>query len=201
MSTDAPVFTINTPFALDESLFVGFDYTIEQIDYLRYGIGMRIDSADYDKYVRFTAYNNYLSANCSDVNVKVIALNHITTAPNTISEFIAFQVTINRYMITPKESLTAEQAWIFRNNLAKRLCSIGGHKLWAFFTEKPYVSAKRDTMSIVLSDTCISLPDITIHADRYLSDDDELKLLKYVDSISAFYRGRYNETVKTLIDN
>lgn len=201
MSTSAPAITINTPFTFDESLFNGFDYTIEPIDYLRYGIGKRIDSADYNKSVRFTEYNDYLSANCSDVNVKVIALNHITTAPHVISEFITFQVTINRYTITPKESLTAEQEWLFSTNLTSKLQSTDDHALLAFFIEKPYVSVKRDTMSIVLNDTHISLPDITINVDRFISNDDELKLLKYVDSVSAFYRERYNETVKMLIDN
>ena len=201
MSTDAPVITITTPFALDESLFNGFDYTIEQIDYLRYGIGKRIDSVEYNKYNSFSAYNDYLSTNYSDVNVNVISINNITTAPNTISEFIAFQVTINRYTITPKDSLTAEQEWKFATNLSSRLQSIDEHDLIAFFTETPYVSAKHNTMSIVLNDTQISLPDITIYVDRFLSDDDELKLLKYIDSISMFYRERYNATVKTLIDN
>lgn len=200
MSTNAPAITITTPFTFEESLLDGFDYTIEQIDYLRYGIGKRITTG-YNKTVRFTAYNDYFSASYPEVNIKVIALNHITAAPMTISEFITFQVTINRYTITPKETLTAEQEWVFSRDLSATLRSIDEYELRAFFTEKPYVSAKHDMMTFVLNDTTISLPDTTIHVDRILSDDDELKLLKYIDSISAFYRERYNATVKTLIDN
>ena len=201
MSTDAPAFTITTPFTIDDSLFSGFDYTNNPIDYVRYGIGECINSKDYNKGIRFAAYNEYLHKVYPDVNIKVIAINSITVMPNVIKEFIAFQVTINRYTITPKETLTAEQEWQFSNGISNQLGSIDGHDLVCFFTEHPRVSATYNDMWIQLNDTLITLPDITIHVDRYLSEDDELRILKYMDSVSAFYRNRYNETVKILIDN
>ena len=201
MSTHAPAITIATPFMLDDSLFSGFDYTIDQIDYIRYGIGERIDTEVYNKGIRLAAYNECLRKEHPDISIKVIAINNIAVTPNMIKEFIAFQVTINRYTITPQETLTAEQEWQFSNEMLNQLGSIDEHKLINFFTENPRVSTTYNSIWIKLNDTTISLPDITIHVDRYLSDADNLRILKYIDSVSAFYRERYNETVKILIDN
>lgn len=201
MSADTPAITITTPFTLDDSLFNGFDYTIDQIDYIRYGIGEHINAKDYNKGIRVAAYNRYLQKTHPDVDIKVISINNITVSPNVVKEFIAFQVTINRYTITPKETLSAEQEWRFSKEITDQLCSIDQHGLLSFFTENPRISATCNDMWIQLNDTLITLPDITINVDRYLSGDDELRIVKYIDSVSAFYRERYNETVKMIIDN
>ena len=199
MSTEVPEFTIITPFNLEESIFDGFDYHNEPLEYLRYGIGDDINPATYHMPTSFNAYNDALKELAPNMDIKVLSLNRIDIGNVGDKEFVSFLINVNRYMIRPKESLTAEQEWRFCNNICSLLETINGHPLRAFFATDSHCRRPLDEQFINLNDTYISLPDIYIHIDECFNDADELKVLRYIDGCSAFYRDRFRSAVESLI--
>lgn len=191
----APSITFSTPFTLDESVLCGFYYTITPVEYLRYGIGKLIYPNIYDRGAHFERYNESLKEVANGLNIKVLSLNEITIC-NDIFEFVSFLITVNRYTITPKETLTAEQEWRFANQTCDLLESIKNHPLKAFFACENMRSHSSDKRHIVLNETQINLPDTYIWVDEFVSDEDELTIVKYIDQRSAYYRDRYMATPK-----
>lgn len=187
---EAPQITINTPFTIDESILTGFDYTITPIEYLRYGVGKAIYPDDYERGAHFERYTETLKEVAEGLNIKVLSLNEITIGEETF-EFFTFLITINRYTITPKETLTAEQEWRFANKTCSLLESIKKHPLNAFFTCENMKSHSSGKRYIVINQTSINLPDVFIWVDEYITDEDELKIIKYIDQHSAYYRNQY----------
>lgn len=190
MSVTAPSFTITTPFKINENILDGFDYMITPVEYLRYGIGKRIYPGIYERGSHFEHHNESLKEVAKDLNVKVLSLNEINIGDDTF-EFFAFLVTINRYTLTPKETLTAEREWRFSNQICSLLESIKDHPLNVFFTCENMRSHPSDKRHIVLNQTRINLPDTYIWVDEFVSDEDELKIVRYIDQRSAYYRDRY----------
>ena len=199
MSTEAPEFTIVTPFNLEESIFDGFDYHNDSLEYLRYGIGNNIDPATYHMPTAFNTYNEALRALAPNMNIKVLSLNRINIGGVNDVEFVSLLINVNQYTIRPKESLTAEQEWRFCNNVCDLLETINDHPLRSFFATDSHPKRPLGEQFINLNDTCICLPDIYIHVDEYFNDTDELKVLRYIDGCSAFYRDRFKSAVESLI--
>ena len=67
----APSIVFSTPFALDESILCGFDYTITPVEYIRYGIGKRIYLDIYERGAHFEHYNESLKEVAKGLNIKV----------------------------------------------------------------------------------------------------------------------------------
>jgi hypothetical protein len=191
-SIEAPQITINTPFTIDESILIGFNYTITPIEYIRTAIGARVTDDVPPMPERFNAYNDELAKVASNMNIKLISLNEITIAVDKPREFLSFIITINRYTITPKETLTAEQAWRFRSGINKLLFTVRNHAMRDFFTTDSLTAPKRCDDRIILRKKHISLPTIYIHVDETIKNSDNLKIIQYIDKCNAFYREQFN---------
>jgi hypothetical protein len=187
-----PQVTITTPFMIDESILTGFDYTITPIEYIRTAVGARITTDIPPMHDRFCAYNDELAKVASDMNIKLLSLNEITIAVNDTREFLSFLVTINRYIIMPKETLTAEQEWHFNFGINKLLSTVRTHDMRDFFITDSLTTLKRGNDRIILRKNRISLPTMYIHVDEELKTDDNLKIIQYIDKCNAFYRKPFN---------
>lgn len=191
-SIEAPQFTISTPFKFDESVLAGFNYELTPMEYIRCATGSKLTQPFLPMSERLHAYNDAIAKLSPDVNIKLLSLNEIEVTPGTTREFLSFSVTINRYTITPKETLSAEQEWRFCNNVCELLDSIHHHPMKSFFTTDSLMNAKRTDNSITLNNKRIALPNIYIHVDETFTDHDELKIVRYIDDCNAFYREQYN---------
>ena len=191
-SIEAPQFTISTPFTLDETILTGFDYVLTPMEYIRYATGAKVTDDSLPMPERFHAYNDAITKIEPDVNIKLLSLNEIEVTPGVIREFLSFLVIINRYTITPKETLSAEQEWRFCNRVCELLESIHTHHMKSFFTTDSLMNTKRTDNSITLNNKRIALPNIYIHIDETFTDEDELKVVQYIDKCNAFYRERFN---------
>ena len=191
-SIEAPQITINTPFTIDEIILIGFDYTITNIELIRSAIGARITAHVPPMPERFSAYNDELANVASDMNIKLLSLSEITISDNNTREFLSFAITINRYTITPKETLTAEQAWNFHTGINKLLFTVHNHAMRDFFTTDSLTALKRSDDHITLRKKHISLPTIYTPVDEELKTADNLKIIQYIDKCNAFYRERFN---------
>ena len=191
-SIEAPQFTISTPFIIDETLLAGFKYELTPMEYIRCATGSKINDSSLPMPERFHAYNDAIAKISPDVNIKLLSLNEIEITPGTTRVFLSFLVTINRYTITPKETLSAEQEWRFCNRVCELLESIHNHPMKSFFTTDSLMNTKRSDNSITLNNKRIALPDIYIHVDETFTDEDELKVVQYIDKCNAFYREQFN---------
>ena len=200
MKSAAPSIEIATPFTISSDTLNGFDYTVTPVEYLRHGIGCPVDIDTYDPAKSFEKYNDSLNGIAENVNIQIISINLINIG-REMREFITFLITINRYTITPTEALTAEQEWRFSNEIYTILESIKRHPLKPFFTCENMQTHQANQRSITICDKRISLPDIYIWVDEFLSDEDELKILKYIDQTAAFYRERFNAAIGSLTDS
>ena len=192
--TEAPQITINTPFRIDESILTGFDYTITPIEYIRTAVGARITADTPPMPARFHAYNDELTHVASDMDIKLISLNEIYITDDEPREFLTFLITTNRYTITPKETLTAEQELNFRTGLNNLLATAHGHAMRGFFITDSLTGINISNDCILLRKERISLPTIYIHVDERLKPDDNLKIVRYIDKCNAFYREQFNIT-------
>jgi hypothetical protein len=181
-------------------VLTGFNYTVTPIEYLRYGVGGIINPKTYNRGCHFERYNEALKEMVKDIDIKLISLNTITVDNNT-RDFFAFLITVNRYTITPKETLTAEQEFCFSAEVCKLLESIKSHSLKPFFICETVKSHTDKERAIYFNNNRIQLPDVYIWVDEYLTDEDELKIIRYIDQCSAFYRDRFNAAVESLIDS
>lgn len=191
-SIEAPRFTISTPFTLDETILAGFDYVLTPMEYIRYATGAKITTESLPMPERFHAYNDAITKIAPDVNIKLLSLNEINVNPAITREFLSFIITVNRYMITPKETLSAEQEWRFCNKVCELLESIHNHPMESFFTTDSLMNTKRSDNAISLNNKRIALPNIYIHVDETFTDEDELKVVQYIDKCNTFYRERFN---------
>lgn len=191
-SIEAPQFTISTPFTLDETLLTGFDYELTTMEYIRCATGSKLTPSAAPMPERFHAYNDAITKISPDVNIKLLSLNEIEVTSGVTREFLSFLVTINRYTITPKETLSAEQEWRFCNKICELLESIHDHPMKSFFTTDSLMNTKRTDNSITLNNKRIALPNIYIHVDETFTDEDELKVVQYIDKCNAFYREQFN---------
>lgn len=199
MSIEAPEFTIITPFNLEESVFDGFNYHNEPLEYVRYGIGDDINPVTYHMPIAFNAYNDALKVLAPNMSIKVLSLNRIDIGGVNIKEFISFLINVNRYRIRPKESLTVEQERRFCNNMRNLLETINNHPLRAFFATDSHCGRPLEEQFIKINDAFVALPNIYIHVDECFNDADELKVLRYIDECSAFYRDRFKSAAESLI--
>ena len=134
-SIEAPQFTISTPFTLDETILTGFDYELTPMEYIRCATGSKLTPDSLPMPARFHAYNDAITKIAPDVNIKLLSLNEIEVMSGTTLEFLSFLITINRYTITPKETLSAEQEWRFCNSVCDLLYSIHKHPMKPFFVD------------------------------------------------------------------
>ena len=191
-SIEAPQITINTPFTIDENILSGFHYKVTPIENIRYATGSKLTPSSLPMPARFHAYNNAIKRIAPDVNINLISLNEIEVISGVIREFLSFNITIKRYTITPKETLSAEQEWRFCNKICDLLESIHNHPMKSFFTTDSLMNVKRMDNSITLDGKRIALPNIYVHVDETFTDDDELKVVRYIDKCNAFYREQFN---------
>lgn len=191
-SIEAPHITINTPFTIDESVLTGFDYTITNIEYIRNAVGARITNDMPPMPKRFHAYNHDLATVSSDMSIKLISINEISITDDDPREYISFLITINRYMITPKETLTAEQELNFHTGINKLLSQVRSHAMRSFFITESLTEITVSNNYILLNNNRISLPNIYISVDEGLDIDDNLKIIQYIDECNTFYREQYD---------
>lgn len=190
-SIGAPHITINTPFTIDESILTGFDYTITPIEYIRNAVGVKITNNISSMPKRFHAYNNDLATVASDMNIKLLSLNEINITADNTMEYLSFLITINNYTITPKETLTAEQELNFRTGIDELLSRVRSHTMRSFFITESLTEINLSNEHILLNNNRISLPNIYIRVDEELNIDDNLKIIRYIDECTAFYREQY----------
>jgi hypothetical protein len=193
----AMTFEIYTPFILPEELFKGFSVNRESISYIRNGLGILMESY---KMIpkRLTMYNDCLNNITPKVIVKALSIKPICVYSNDFVEHIDFEVIVNRYSITPTESLTYELFYDFVKNINERLAQIKDHPLKDFFVRMGTESTFHVYGFQITSDTFITLPDVYIPVtDIDIDEKYILEIIRYMDALKEYYYKLHNEPIKT----
>ncbi len=197
----AMTFEVYTPFVLPEELFKGFNVTCERISYIRNGLGIPMNSyKDIPK--SFTMYNDRLKNIAPDMDIKVLSVKPICIYSKDFVEHIDFEVIVNRYSITPTESLTYEMFYDFVKNINDILSRVKDHSLKDFFVR----TSAKDTFHRygfrIASDIFITLPDVYIPVtDIDISEKHMLEVIRYMDALKEYYHQRYDESIKVSTDS
>lgn len=188
----APTIDIYTPFNIPTELLTGFDCTIEQIEYIRYGIG-KIKDTNYAYDKALMSYNEYLKTTCPSVDIKVILLQNINI-DNAIREFIGFQIHINHYTLRCTDALTAKQLYTLHMSLPEILQRSNLYPVHPFFI----TSMDTSLTTLTLAGNKIAIPDIGINIDvTGITTDKLIEIFEYIDRRECFYRSSFEHTTNT----
>lgn len=193
----AMTFEINTPFMLPGELFKGFIVTRKAVSYIRTGLGIIMNHPTKDVPERFTMYNDYLNSITPKMDVKVLSIKPMWVFSEVYMEHIEFEITLNRYSITPTKALTYELFHNFVKNINDELSPIKNHPLKDFFVRtgvKNINNFYRYGIQIATDNSFISLPDVYIPVtDTEISEKRITEMIQYMDSLKNYYQQCYNE--------
>ena len=188
----APSLDIYTPFNIPTELLTGFDYTVEPIEYIRYGIGIK-KGTDYGYDKALMRYNEYLKNTCPTIDVKVILISNINI-DDAIREFIGFQITVNHYTLKCTNDLTAKQLYNLHISLPTLLQQSNIYPVHPFFV----TSMETHLNTLTLAGNSISIPDIGINIDvNGITTDKLIEIFDYIDRRERFYRAGFEHRSNT----
>lgn len=195
----AMTFELYTPFILPEELFKGFEVTRKEVSYTRNGLGIPMNPCSYKRIPeRINTYNDYINSITPKVNIKALSIKPICVYSEDFVEHIDFEVIVNRYSVTPTDSLTYESLYAFIKNINETLPQVKDHPLKDFFVRTGSEDAFHRYGFQIDIFTFISLPDIYIPVtDTEISEKYILEAIRYMDALKEYYRQNRNERTKS----